>query len=124
MTDVDPRWVEVLDRLEANMRGYADALERLDAGTTHAGPGHDRTDDAAPGTGARPLVPALDPPSDLGPIPADLAARARQVLAHLELLEAQVRGDRDAIAADLGSLRAHSRAPRGQAEPSLFDATA
>ena len=86
MTEVDPRWVEVLDRLEANMRGYADALERLDAGTTHAGPGHDRTDATAgaPGSGAAPLVPALDPPADLGPIPPALEGRARQVLAHLD----------------------------------------
>ena len=121
MNGFDPRWVELLDRLEASLAGYADALERLDAGIPHAGPGHDRADGPLPGA---PLVPALDPPADLGAIPPDLEARARSLLARLELLEAQVRGDRDALAADLDPLRAHSRAPRGAAEPSLFDATA
>jgi hypothetical protein len=100
----DAGWEDLLDRFEASLCGYGDRLVALDHGSTD------------------PVIPALDLPTDLGPIPPSLEPRANRLVFWATRLEAQLRADLDAVGDEIRTRSEAGRRPSpAAAEPAILD---
>lgn len=99
MSDASADWASFLDSLESELH----AVQRA-------------------ATGRRRSRVAFEPPTDLGPLPRELADRARAVLAALERTAEEVRTEMRQTTKQLEELRHLD--PRGPKPPSSFDSRA
>lgn len=96
MAHTSAAWASFLDALESELH----AVERTPEGR------------------ARP-APAFVPPTDLGPLPGELATRARELLASMASTADLVRADMARTTEQLRELRLHD--PRGPRPAASFD---